>query len=213
MAVQAVEEAIAIEIAESTPEREPKLGRPATIDDLHKMPDDGRRYELIGGVIYVSPSPLVKHQYVSSRLHRVLSDYLADESRGALLYAPLDVELGPHDIVQPDLVFVRAEHRKRITTRRIVGPPDLVIEILSPSNPGHDLVRKAALYASAGVPEYWIVDPRTDTVRVLTLGDQTYVEAHDSTETVRSRVLDGLEIPVSELFAVPDWMETDDAEV
>ena len=212
MAVQAVEEAIAVEVAEATAEREPRLQRLATIEDLHKMPDDGRRYELIGGVIYVSPAPVVKHQRVLRRLERVITDFVEERALGEAFFAPIDVRLSPHDVVQPDLVVVLREHRRRLTRARIEGTPDLVIEILSPSNPGHDLVRKAALYAAAGVPEYWIVDPRNDTVRVLLLENRTYVDMPGIEERFRSQVLAGLEIPVRELFAVPEWMEPDESE-
>ena len=212
MAVQAVEEAIAIDVAESTVEREPLLQRPATMDDLHKMPDDGRRYELIGGVIYVSPAPLVKHQAVALELAERLSQHVKAHRLGQVFVAPLDVRLSPHDVVQPDLIVVLREHRRRLTKARLEGTPDLAIEILSPSIPGHDLVRKAALYAAAGVPEYWIVDPRNDTVRVLSLENRTYVDMPRTEETIRSQVLPRLEISVRELFAVPEWMEPDESE-
>ena len=91
--------------------------RPYTADDLAEMPDDGRRYEVLGGELIVSPSPSPRHQGVLLRLAKVIDDYVEGERWGSLYTAPLDVHPGPHDIVQPDLVAVSRDHLGRVENR------------------------------------------------------------------------------------------------
>jgi Uma2 family endonuclease len=88
--------------------------------------------------------------------------------------APFDVELGPRSVVQPDVVVVLNAHLHRVTESRIIGSPDLVVEVSSPGTVGHDRDKKKHAYARAGVPEYWIVDPWSRTIEVLTLDVNGY---------------------------------------
>lgn len=118
------------------------------------MPDDGNRYELIEGEIVVSPSPRSRHQVVCARLFRLLDDRCPDPLM--VLFAPLDVVLEEHSVVEPDLIVF---DRDELGDRGLDTPPLLAIEILSPSTRGRDLVRKKRLYERTGVPSYWIVDP------------------------------------------------------
>ncbi len=106
-----------------------QLERPYTVEDLTNTPDDGRRYEVIGGELVVSPAPSTKHQRVSFRLSRILGDYLERVGSGEAFAAPIDVVLGTHDIVQPDLVVILHRHADRLTDAGIEGAPDIVIEI------------------------------------------------------------------------------------
>ena len=179
--------------------------RPYTAEDLAGMPDDGRRYEVIGGELIVSPSPTERHQRCSLRLTRIIDNYVEAGTWGALYIAPFDVHLGPHDIVQPDLIVVHRDHLNRIRQRGIEGAADLVVEIISPSSSGIDRVRKSATYAAFGVPEYWLVDPNTETILAQELRDGRYHPLPSDDGLVRSKVLDGLVIDPREVFAVPDW--------
>jgi Uma2 family endonuclease len=177
--------------------------RPLTRDDLLAMPDDGNRYEIINGELIVTPAPLARHQRVLLRLTLLLHSYLAEHGGGELFIAPLDIVLGPNDVVEPDLLIIASEQgRVRGTENFFDGPPVLVIEIISPSSQRTDLVKKMALYARSGVPEYWTVDPQRQelTIRVLTTG--TYVSAvHDAEGWIASEALAGLRISPSEIFA------------
>ncbi|MCB9892360.1 MAG: Uma2 family endonuclease [Planctomycetes bacterium] len=141
-------------------------GSTAKLDytDYLRFPDDGRRHEIIGGEYFVNPAPSTGHQAVSTRLAARLVFAIEDQGLGRVLSAPTDVELTEHDIVQPDIVVLTAEHASRIGPNRIHGPPDLVVEILSPGTRGHDRERKFELYERAGVREYWIVDPEARNV-------------------------------------------------
>ena len=129
-----------------------------TYQEYAQFPDDGKRHEIIDGAHYVSPAPSVNHQRCAWRLVDVLAAVFERTGKGEVLFAPVDVELTENDIVQPDFVVVLSERASIIEPSRIVGAPDLVVEIVSPSSRDHDTVRKLALYERTGVGEYWIVD-------------------------------------------------------
>jgi Uma2 family endonuclease len=193
------------------------LDRPLTYDDLAALPDDGKRYELIGGEVYELPCPSFFHQFGSLMLVRLLSDWVYARQLGVIAYAPLDVRFDPRNTVQPDIIFLSRERLhllRRGAYKLIDGAPDLLIEILSPYNRGHDFIKKAALYATFGVREYWIVDPEASTITVQVLRDGLYVPLVADDGIVRSEVLPGFEVNPKDLFTLPDWMAdgADDAE-
>ncbi len=130
-----------------------------TYEDLCQTPDDFNRYEIIGGELIVAPSPISKHQRVSSRLQRWFGNFVTDRDLGEIIAAPCDVKLDQHDIVQPDLLFIARERLHIIGDKYIDGAPDLLVEVLSPTTRRRDRTRKADLYARAGVREYWLADP------------------------------------------------------
>ncbi|MDP9358608.1 MAG: Uma2 family endonuclease [Chloroflexota bacterium] len=178
------------------------LTRPLTYDDLCLMPNDGHRYEIIDGELLVSPTPSRNHQKVAARLHLLLGNLVEANGAGEVYFAPVDVRLTPHDVVQPDLLFIRADRLGIYQARGVVeGPPDLVVEILSPANRTVDQVRKAALYARAGVPEYWIVDPDSEELVAQRLVDGQYEPIMPINRTVHSGVVPELTVDVSKLFA------------
>lgn len=180
-----------------------QIDRPYTVEDLANIPDDGRRYEVIGGELVVSPAPTTKHQRVSIRLSRIFADHLDRSGNGEVFAAPLDVVLGTHDIVQPDLVVVLQQHADRVTDAGIEGAPDIVIEITTPSSQRMDRIRKSATYATFGVPEYWIVDPETETILVHALVDGRYQPNEGGEGSVRSVQLPDLIVDPSDLFVLP----------
>jgi Uma2 family endonuclease len=139
-----------------------------TYDDLFALPDDGKRYEIIEGELYEMPSPTWDHATTVMNLVLLLAP-LIRALGGRLVTAPLDVFFPGADPVQPDILAILPGSRAVGGGRGVQGPPDLVIEVLGPSNRGHDLLTKRALYGRAGVREYWIVDPASRTVELLAL--------------------------------------------
>ena len=155
----------------------PLVGPPQgrwTYADYAALPADGNRYEIIAGVLYMTPVPGTGHQSVSARLVTFLVTHVEFAGLGRVFAAPVDVELAPDTVGQPDIVVVLDANRSRITPFRIIGAPDLVVEILSPSTAGYDRREKQDAYARAGVGEYWIVDPGAQTVELLTLAPGGY---------------------------------------
>ena len=114
--------------------------RPLTYDDLVEIPADGKRYELIDGMLDVAASPQDPHQFSLLELALALHPHVKAGRLGRVWIAPFDVLLSPLNVVQPDLLFVRADRLAIAETRYIAGPPDLVVEILSPGSYNHDKV-------------------------------------------------------------------------
>ena len=157
-----------------------------TWQDVQQMPDDGNRYEAIEGDLYMTPAPTFRHQLVSWRLSRALDRFLFEAGHGLVLCAPFGVEFPATDEgVQPDILFVSGERREIIAEAGIVGAPDLVMEILSPSTAGRDRSIKLRLYERQGVREYWIVDPDENVVDVWRFGEEAEHERFRTTLPVR----------------------------
>lgn len=172
-----------------------------TANDYYAMQDDGKRYELIDGELYEMPSPSPLHQDILQNLFMLLHG-LVHATGGRLYVAPLDVYLSAHRVVQPDLLILLPERTGLVTRRGVEGAPNLVIEVLSPSNTQHDRERKLRLYAEAGVSEVWYVSPEMELIEVLVLRDGRY-EVHTRAgrdEPVTSTVLPGLSCPASAAF-------------
>ena len=140
-----------------------------TYEEYAALPDDGKRYEIVSGVLYMSPSPRGPHQDAAGEIFVYLREHVKLTGLGLVRVAPFDVILSPNDVVQPDVIVVLNEHLDRVTEKFILGAPDLVVEIASPSTATHDRHNKLDAYARAGVPEYWIVDPDSRTIEVLSL--------------------------------------------
>jgi Uma2 family endonuclease len=136
-----------------------------------QLPDDGRRYEVIDGVLYMTTAPSFFHQWIASRIVRMLQAQVEDSGVGLVAFAPVGLLMPGCDPVQPDVVVVRSEERGMIYDRRINGVPALIVEVLSPSNAEKDTEIKRAAYARAGLPEYWIVRPAERDVIVLSKPD------------------------------------------
>jgi Uma2 family endonuclease len=169
-----------------------------TYEDLVRFPD-GKRYEIIDGGLYELPPPSWVHQLVIMNLVGLLRPW-ATSIGGALLTAPLDVFLGTGRPVQPDVLLLGPRWRDLMTSRGVEGAPELIVEVLSPSNPGHDRIAKRNLYARAGVREYWLVSPEAAVIEVLVLREGAY-ELHvraGGGEPVTSTVFpDGPSFPAS----------------
>ncbi|MGI9038531.1 MAG: Uma2 family endonuclease [Gemmatimonadota bacterium] len=135
--------------------------------DAQQMPDDGNRYEAIEGDLYMTPAPTLRHQDVVFRLSLRLHSLLVQPGHGRMWLAPVGVEFpATGEGVQPDIVFVSRERRGIIAETTLMGPPDLAVEVLSPSTGTRDRGVKLRLYARQGIRQYWIVDPVGDAVEV-----------------------------------------------
>ena len=141
-----------------------------TYNEYVSFSDDGKRHEIIDGRHYCFGNPNPRHQYVSRHILFQLYEQIELKKLGEVINSPIDLQLSLWDIVQPDIVVVLAANRI-ITTTKIKGVPDLVIEILSPSNRRHDLKLKKQLYEQSALTEYWIVDPENQTVTKYCLGE------------------------------------------
>ena len=174
-----------------------------TYEDYCAAPADNR-YELLDGELIMVPAPNLKHQRVSAEIHAQLRQFIKARSLGTLLYAPCDVLLSANDVVQPDILFVsrQREHLLR-DGQKVQGPPDLVVEILSPSTAERDRGAKLALYSRYGVTEYWVVDPVAETIQVhrLQSGWLVPTRTFGREETLRSPLLPGLELHLDDIFS------------
>ena len=176
-----------------------------TYADYESWPDDGKRYELIDGVIYeMLAAPATTHQSISRNLHREIAVFLKGKPC-KVFAAPFDVCLfgkGDKDdtVVQPDIVVIC--HRAKLDAKRCNGAPDMVIEINSPSTASRDKVLKFNRYLAAGVREYWMVDPDTRIVQACVLENGKYTaSAYGETDTAPVLVLDGCTISLLDVFA------------
>ena len=168
-------------------------------DDYVLFPDDRNRHEIIDGDHFKNPAPNTYHQTVSKRIQYVLYSEIELRDSGVVFSAPVDVQLGAHDIVQPDLVVVLSDSAARVTPSEILGAPDLLIEILSPSTAKSDCELKRRIYERSGVREYWIVDPDSHTVRQLVLKNEGFVEQSVS-DDVEMAVLPQVKVAFSSVW-------------
>ena len=178
--------------------------RKLTYDDFLLFPDDGQRHELIDGEHYVTPSPNTRHQELSRRLVRAIILYQEIHPGGRLYYAPLDVVFTDVDVVEPDVLFVTDDQIHIVTPQHLRGAPALVVEILSKGTRRTDLQTKRELYASAGVREYWAIDPMENRIIVhRTRDDGGFVAATALTtsDTLTTPLLPGFSLDLRAFFA------------
>ena len=177
-----------------------------TYEEFQELPrQDGRRQlELIEGEVFVTPSPNTKHQRAVGRIFRVLSDFVEKKDLGEVFIAPYDVVFSRWTALEPDLLFIRKERSGIVTDANVQGAPDLVVEVLSPSNRAHDRERKVRVYEAAGVPGVWYFDPEERTAEILSLGgDGRYAVTAtvSGNEAIVSTVLPGLFLGLNQIFA------------
>src|SRR3972149_3018508 len=172
-----------------------------TYEDYLALPDE-KRYELIEGDLYMVPAPDFYHQIISRNIEFLLWDFVKNNDLGIVVDAPVDVLLSPEDVLQPDILFISNERRHIITEKNVAGAPDLVIEILPPYTQERDKLVKRIIYACYGVKEYWIVDPLTKSIEVMTLSREG-VKLYGiflKEDALTSPLIDGLSIPLHEVF-------------
>lgn len=172
-------------------------------DYLWESPDDDKRYEVIFGELHVMPPPSVWHQLYLSRLHFAIGQVVYKDSLGELLEAPTGVALDEAIGVEPDLLFVRKDRFGIFSQRGVEGPPDLVVEVLSPSTRRYDRGVKMRGYAAGRVPNYWIMDPDAPSLETYRLGEQGYelTGRYGPGDIFRPELFPGLEIDLDRIWS------------
>ena len=163
---------------------------PRTIMEVYKSLPEGTLAELIDNIIYMSPSPIYKHQFILQTIFRKLSSEIVDKGKGEIIIAPFDVYLDEvGNAVQPDIVVILEGTKGLDKEGHFHGIPDLLIEILSEGNKSHDLIKKKELYERFGVKEYWVVDPETKKTEGFQLQKGRYVSISDQIGKMDSPLL------------------------
>ena len=175
-----------------------------TLEDLDRMPNDGNRYELIDGDLFVTASPFAPHQRVVTRLLLKLGSFVEQKGAGEVFVAPFDVHLTiPRaegaTCVEPDLLFI-SKARQHIVHRHVHGAPDLVVEVVSESSARADYFDKRDAYRAAGVREYWIVDTFSRGITVHRFETSEPARELSENDTLTTPLLPGFELPVGQVF-------------
>lgn len=142
---------------------------------LAREGDEEVRRQLLEGELHLTPSPNLSHQLIVGSVYRALFAHASERDLGVVLIAPFDVVLDEHNVVQPDVLFVAKARRRVLTQRGVQGAPDLVVEVLSPSNAELDRTAKLTIYQRQGVAHYWLLDPATRLLEELVLEPTGYV--------------------------------------
>lgn len=184
----------------------PRTGIRLSVEEFMELPDtyDRRKMELDEGELYIMPRPRIRHQSLQLKVASSVDIYLVGfDDPPAEVFHDVIVALSLEDriLFAPDMVIILRGGQATVTDLMVEGPPDIVMEVLS-SDRRRDLVRKRQVYAEAGVPEYWIFDPRQDTATLLELQDGQYVERAVLTadDTLTTLLLPGLAIPLADVF-------------
>jgi Uma2 family endonuclease len=165
--------------------------------DYEQLPDDGMRYEVLDGELWMTPAPGYRHQFTVGRLLHLIEAWReAHDPDGRVLTAPFDVILADDTIVQPDLVYLSSATRRRLVGGRLHGPPDLVAEVFHAKSASRDRVGKLQVYARFQIPEYWLVDLDAASITMLALAGSVYEAFEGGTGDIplASRRLNGLVI-------------------
>lgn len=173
-----------------------------TYEAYAALPDDGLRYEVVQGVLVMTPAPEPEHQRINKKIAFCLYQEIDAKGKGEVFYAPIDVELSKQNVFQPDVLVILSEHLARIHKKRIVGAPDLAVEIVSPSSILNDRSIKRMAYEQFGIPEYWLVDPEEKSIEVFVLENGAYVSLglFVGEQRVISRIVPELTVSVSHFF-------------
>ena len=143
-------------------------------DYVQMTPPDSGQYQLIQGELVTMTSPNTRHQRIIRLLTKSLETYLEKSPLGEIFLSPMDVVMGEGEVYQPDILFILESNQKIIEDTKINGIPDMIVEVLSPSNAYYDLVVKKKIYEQCGVKEYWIVDPLQNTLDLYVLHNNKF---------------------------------------
>lgn len=173
-----------------------------TYKDYAALPEDGRHYEIVNGVLMMAPAPTPDHQDIVAMIVHYLVSQVKLAKLGRVFPGPIDVVLEPKNVFQPDVVVILNAHFDRVAKKKIIGAPDLVVEIASPATAAIDRTAKYEKYARAGVPEYWIVNPPRQTIEVFVLEDGEYhsLGVFEGKNLLPSQVVPGLPVHVEQFF-------------
>jgi Uma2 family endonuclease len=179
----------------------PAFRRQWTVDDLQDLPDDGQRYEVIDGELFVTPAPSYTHQRALGVLYRLIAAYLDGERVGFVFFAPADVTFSPKRSVQPDLFVIPGVDGRPPKSFADVKRLLLAVEVLSPSTGRADRVVKRALYRAEGIAEFWIVDLDSRTFERSTPADSRIDVLDERVEWMPDGASAPLVIDVAAYFA------------
>ena len=174
-----------------------------TYDEMvAELPETNQPVELWNGEIILSPAPHPDHQRIVRNFFRKLDQLVEQRQLGEVLFSPVDVVLTPRRVVQPDVLFI-TKARLNIVGSCVAGAPDLVMEVISAGSWQRDRIQKKALYESAGVTEYWIIDPDAKAIEVFTLTKGAYQLHSKATgkAPAKSKLLAGFKTNFIELTA------------
>lgn len=177
-----------------------ELTKSCTETDYYNLPENVRA-ELINGQFYNQAAPSRMHQEILMYLSKQIANFIDQHGGSCKVYpAPFAVKLFRNNktVVEPDISVIC--DRDKLTDQGCSGAPDWIIEIISPSNPGHDYVRKLNLYADAGVKEYWIADPLSETISVYWLKEHNFrASVYTFSDRIQSVLFSDLQIDFSEI--------------
>jgi len=169
----------------------------------YMMLEEGSPFQLVENELIMSPSPNSVHQAIVARLSQIMLNFLDNLNKDGYVAVSMDVVFDENNVFQPDVLYVSGERKNEIVKERVEGVPDLVVEILSPSNAYYDLRQKKDIYQKYGVKEYIIVDPLVLNFELYTLNNGVY-QLHQKagkTEKLNSVVLPGLSFDVAKIFS------------
>lgn len=174
-----------------------------TYQDFLRLPDEGIRYEIIDGVLYMTNAPDTQHQYAVVEILGEIRNVVKAGNLGVVYTAPIEVHLpGIAQPVQPDVLFVAQARREIVKAQFIEGAPDLIVEVLSPSTTRLDRKVKFDAYERAGVCEYWVANPKLRSIEVysLTGGEYALHGEYGPGERLTSPLLPGLDLLTDTVF-------------
>jgi Uma2 family endonuclease len=174
-----------------------------TEEAFFPLTERNRLVELSDRTLIVPPMPTIEHQGIVGNIYTALRAHVRTHTRGTVGIAPFPVQLWPGKAREPAMMVMLNEHMERVHNQ-YWGPPDLVVDVLSPGMQHTDRTEKLVEYAAAGVQEYWIVEPKTQAVEVYSQAeDKRYnrTEIYSATDTIESRLLEGFTLSAADVFA------------
>ena len=173
-----------------------------TYNEYIDLPDDGKRYEIANGVLLLTPSSTGSHQDTIGEVFFHLRSHVKLAGLGLVIQAPFVVELSAKDVFQPDIFVVMNAHLDRVQEKKVVGAPDLVVEVSASGTVAFDRLTKYDTYEYAGVLEYWIVNLERRTVEIFVLEGDEYrsLGVYHGEQKVPSRLISWLSVRVDQLF-------------
>jgi len=175
-------------------------GKKVTFDEYLKLKEDGFQYEIIEGVMKVTPAPFDKHQAILGYLYFEIEYFLRNNPKGIVRIAARDVKFAENLTYQPDILYISKERLNINKEEYVNGPPDFIIEILSKGTLTLDTRQKFNDYEIHGVKEYWIVEPyNVKLSEFYYLKDGKYEQFELENDIIKSKVIEGLEIDLVKL--------------
>ena len=173
-----------------------------TYEDYCLLPNDGKRYEIIDGELFVTPSPRHVHQWIISNLLFYLAQFVKGHNLGRVYAAPFDVVFSRFDVVEPDILYVSKARMSILTDKNIQGAPDLAVEVLSETTAEIDRTTKLKLYARFGVQEYWIIEPVGPAAEIYRQGKGGFELAANlkADDALTSPLFPGFSLPLPKLL-------------